>query len=98
MDDHSPQATDTDPANHHRIARARAALVKARATPRPKPPQRSEVEPLALRVRETAQALNIGVSTVKGLIASGQLRSVKLGGTRLVAVAEIQRFLKAHQT
>ncbi|MBK7405064.1 MAG: helix-turn-helix domain-containing protein [Phycisphaerales bacterium] len=53
----------------------------------------SSTPKLALTVEETAEALGVSARTVERLIASGELRSRKIGRRRVIAMAELQRFL-----
>jgi excisionase family DNA binding protein len=46
-----------------------------------------------LLVREVATLVRRSERTVRRWIADGTLPSVKIGGTRLVAIAELQRLL-----
>ena len=48
---------------------------------------------LAATVPETAEALSISHGHTKNLIASGEILSVKIGDSRRVLVAAIQRIL-----
>lgn len=48
---------------------------------------------LALTVREAAAALGVGKDAVYNAINRGELRSVRLGGTLLVPVIELERLL-----
>jgi excisionase family DNA binding protein len=43
-----------------------------------------DLEPLLHDLGEVARALRLGLSTVRNLIASGKLNSVKIGDRRLV--------------
>jgi excisionase family DNA binding protein len=57
-------------------------------------------ERLLFRVEEAAEALGLGLTTVKALIASGELRSVKVRGARRVsatALADYVAELEAEQ-
>lgn len=63
--------------------------------PRPAPP-----DALLLRAEEVAHALGVGRSRVYELIATGELRSVKIGMSRRVprkALDEYVRHLEASQ-
>ena len=44
---------------------------------------------------ETAEVLRVSVSTVRRLVASGQLRAVRVGRKPLVTDREIEAFLSA---
>lgn len=48
-------------------------------------------EPRYLRARAVAELLNVTVRTVRRWIADGTLPSVKFGGARLVAKADLVR-------
>jgi excisionase family DNA binding protein len=47
----------------------------------------------ALDVGEAARALRLGLSTVRAMIASGDLKSVRIGDRRLVRVEDLKTFL-----
>lgn len=51
--------------------------------------------PLHLRAPEIARALGVDVRTIRRWIAGGILPSVKIGGARLVAEADLLRILQA---
>ncbi|MFC9050052.1 helix-turn-helix domain-containing protein [Streptomyces anthocyanicus] len=58
------------------------------------------MDKLLYRIPETAERLNFGQTKAKALIRSGELRSIKVGGIRLVpaeALAEFVRRLDAEQ-
>jgi excisionase family DNA binding protein len=59
------------------------------------PPAPAESEPvlLLLTAEETARALRVGRSKVYELMRSGQLRSVKLGGSRRVSTKALAEFV-----
>lgn len=48
-------------------------------------------EPSLVDLKEACRILSVGKSTLYGLIADKQLRSVKLGKRRLIPVAEVRR-------
>lgn len=48
---------------------------------------------LALRPRQVAELLNVSERTVRALVASGRLRSVKIGAARLIPFAELEKLL-----
>jgi hypothetical protein len=56
-------------------------------------PRDTEIAPLAVRLPGAAKALSLGITATKELVATGRLRSIKVGSVRLVPVAEIRRFL-----
>jgi excisionase family DNA binding protein len=91
MDDLPTSADIVDTATRDRMAKARSMRPKG---PRPKA-EHGTIGPVALRVREAAIALNLGVTTTKQLVASGQLKSRKIGSVRLITIDEIKRFLRA---
>jgi excisionase family DNA binding protein len=74
-----------------------AAKLKAPRQPTQKErrarPEHTTIEPLALRIPGVAKALNLGLTATKALVLSGKIRSVKVGTTRLIPIAEIKRFL-----
>jgi excisionase family DNA binding protein len=91
--------TVEEPAGSHAQPRTRGdILAKARAArgtqhrPRQEPAL-PEIEPLALRIPAAARAVGIGVSTMKELVYSGRIRSLKLGTSRVIPVTALQRFL-----
>jgi excisionase family DNA binding protein len=45
------------------------------------------------RTHEVADVLGLGVTTVKALIASGELRSIKVGGARRVSAKALDDFV-----
>lgn len=57
----------------------------------PSPPPR----PSYLRARAVAELLDVDVRTVRRWIADGTLPSVRIGGARLVAEADLKRLLQA---
>lgn len=62
--------------------------------------QREAASPTAapdrlLDIRSTCEALSLGRSAVYGLIASGQLRTVRAGRRRLVPASAIDAFIEA---
>ena len=55
------------------------------------------VERLALSPGEAAAALGVSRSKIYGLLRSGELPSVHLGGRRLIRTAAIAALLEAHE-
>ena len=53
-------------------------------------------EPRVLRVREASSAYRIGKTKIYAMIKSGELRSVKVGGTRLILVEALEELIKIH--
>lgn len=51
------------------------------------------VDRLLFRVEEVAEVLGLGLTTVKGLIASGELRSVKIGAARRVSATALAAYV-----
>jgi excisionase family DNA binding protein len=51
------------------------------------------LEPRALRVREVSAAYRIGKTKLYDLLAQGKLKSVKVGGTRLILVESLEALL-----
>ena len=49
---------------------------------------------LTYSVTEAADVLGIGVTLAKELIRTGELRSIKIGRRRLVAVADLEIFVE----
>lgn len=50
-------------------------------------------EVLLLKVSEAARRIGLGRSFTYQLIRRGELRSVKIGGSRRVAVADVEEFV-----
>ena len=50
--------------------------------------------PQYLRAREIAERTGLSVRTIRRLIADGTLPSVRIGGARLVAEADLLRMLQ----
>lgn len=50
-------------------------------------------EKIAYSVEEAAQALSLGRTTVKKLIATGQLVSVRVGRRRLIPRSELETYV-----
>ncbi|MBI1949353.1 MAG: helix-turn-helix domain-containing protein [Deltaproteobacteria bacterium] len=50
---------------------------------------------MGFRPREVAQALGLGITLVRSLIARGELRSIKLGRAVIVPRSEVERFIAA---
>ena len=49
--------------------------------------------PLALAIEEAARLLGVGRSTMLALLSSGRVRSVRVGGRRLVPIKALEEFL-----
>jgi excisionase family DNA binding protein len=59
----------------------------------------SEVEILAVNVREAARRLGVSPRTIATLIARGELLSRKIGRRRVVPVEALEKFLRRdHRT
>ena len=59
----------------------------------------SEVEVLAVNVREAARRLGVSPRTIASLIARGELVSRKIGRRRVIPVEALERFLRRdHRT
>lgn len=54
----------------------------------------NEVERLLYTTEEAAAALGIGVTKMKELISSGDLRSVKVGSLRRIPVSSLQEYVQ----
>jgi len=52
-----------------------------------------EVAAAYMKPPQVARALGVSVRTVRRWLSSGQLPSARIGGTRLVAIADIERLL-----
>ena len=58
--------------------------------------QRHQSSPrLLVSVTEAARALGISHRSVRGLVYSGQLKSVKVGARRLIAVNDLEGFVQS---
>ena len=55
--------------------------------------QSEKVDPIAVRPRDAADRLGLSERKVRGLIASGELRSVKIGAARLIPVVDLERLI-----
>ena len=70
---------------------------KAKPKPKPKPKLQAPVvyvpEPIAVRPDEAARLLGISRRAMFRVLASGEIRSVKMGHTRLVPTAEIRAWI-----
>lgn len=54
--------------------------------------------PLAVGVNDAARLLGVSRDTIYRLINSGKLKSVKLGGRRVVPIRELERLLEEEVT
>ena len=74
---------------HEAVSALVSALIAAtiEPTPRPNAPDR------LLSVDEAARALGIGRSVLYGLIASGRVRSVKVGRRRLIPSSAVAGYI-----
>jgi excisionase family DNA binding protein len=50
--------------------------------------------PLLLTVQQAAEMLGIGRSTIYELLAAGELRSIKLGGSRRIPVSAVREYVE----
>lgn len=57
----------------------------------------TQVPRITFSVNEAAHACGISRRAVYSLMARGELRSVKLGGRRLIPVADLERLCGAHR-
>ena len=55
------------------------------------------LSPLAVPPDEVARLLNVGRTTVYGLLDSGEIRSLKIGARRLVRIEEVAAFLRRRE-
>jgi excisionase family DNA binding protein len=53
------------------------------------------MEPLAVPINDTAQALGLGRTSIYAMIADGRLEAFKLGRRRLVKTESIRRLIAA---
>ncbi|MBK8210397.1 MAG: helix-turn-helix domain-containing protein [Rhodospirillales bacterium] len=58
---------------------------------------RSSVEPIAVSPGEAARLAGVGRTTIYGSISAGELRSIKLGKRRLIAMDALREWLRAHE-
>lgn len=56
--------------------------------------QHSTIEPLAVRVPVAMQMIGVGRTTLYRLIASGDLRTVKLGRATLITMSSLRRLVE----
>jgi len=56
-------------------------------------PKLVPMAPLALNVDSFARAMNIGRTSVYAMIKSGQIKSVRIAGRRLIPFSETDRLL-----
>ncbi len=65
--------------------------------PKPKPKLKAPVaygpEPLMVKPLEAARLIGVGKNVLYQLLASGELRSIKLGHSRLIPVAELRAWI-----
>lgn len=54
---------------------------------------RSMTAPLAYRIDEAAEQANVSRSTLYRLIATGKLRTIKIGRCRLIPTASLQKLM-----
>jgi len=57
----------------------------------------NDVERLLYTTEEAATALGIGVTKMKDLIASGSIRSIKVGSLRRIPVSALQEYIQVRQ-
>jgi excisionase family DNA binding protein len=56
-------------------------------------PERA-IDRLLLNTSDVAWALNVGLSSARGLMARGELPSLRVGDRRLVRRADLERFIE----
>lgn len=56
------------------------------------------LEPRALTVEQAARAIGLGRTSFYALIDDGAIRTVKIGGRRVVPVDALDEFLDVHST
>jgi excisionase family DNA binding protein len=61
------------------------------------PPLANGLEPIAFSPAQTARLLNVGRTFLYEQMDSGALRSVKVGGRRLITRQAIEQFLSDHE-
>jgi excisionase family DNA binding protein len=57
----------------------------------------NEVERLLYKREEVAAALGIGITKVKQLISSGELRSIKIGTLRRVTATSLREYVQLRE-
>ena len=55
--------------------------------------ERTAIMPLLLTVKEAAELLGIGRSTLYELLEAGEVRSVKRGASRRIPLKEVHRYI-----
>lgn len=58
----------------------------------------AETAKLAYKVPEFAELSGLGRTRIYGAIKSGELKSIKIGGRRLILAEDGKRFLESHRT
>lgn len=58
--------------------------------------ERPSCSPMALSIEEAAHLLGVGRSTMLALLSAERVRSVRIGGRRLVPVRALEEFLDEH--
>jgi excisionase family DNA binding protein len=51
------------------------------------------IEPLTVRVERAAALLDCGISSIKALISSGELESIRIGGMRLIRYQSLKKLV-----
>lgn len=91
---------EAPPLDRHTRERTKLQTLPTLPSPQSHPPQ-GDPEPvsqqLILTVPEAAQTLRIGRSSVYELIATGQLRSLKIGSRRLIAREDLEAFVNTQR-
>lgn len=59
-------------------------------------PKQLDSEPLLVNVKAAADILSLGRTTVYQLMASGQLRSIKIGSARRIPMQAIREWVTAN--
>lgn len=54
----------------------------------------AKLDPLAVTISRTQQLLSVSRNTVYGLIARGEIASIKIGKRRLVILSSLKAFLE----
>lgn len=75
-----------------KFALALAALLSDILPTRP-PPEPVPPPPLAYGLKDSAQLLGIGLTTLKELISAGRIRTLEIGRRRIIRHDELMRFL-----
>ena len=77
--------------------KAEVACLGGKAMTAARSDDRSPVEPIAVSPGEAARLAGVGRTTIYASISAGELRSIKLGKRRLIAMDALREWLRAHE-